>query len=47
MQKYTRKYSRMVSDSSDLSDDDHSQKSSTIDSRISKSQVDKLEEYKN
>ena len=39
----------MVSDSSDVSDDEYSQKSSTIDSRISKNKQksDKLEEFRN
>lgn len=48
IQRYNRKHS-MVSDSSDVSDDEYSQKSSTIDSRISKNKQksDKLEEFRN
>ena len=48
MKKYKRKLSSM-SDSSDYSDDDLSQKSSTLDSRISKnySKSERLEDYKN
>lgn len=37
MQAYQRKMSHMVSDSSDVSDEDHSNKSSnTLDTKISK-----------
>lgn len=46
MQAHTRKLSHLVSDSEEVSDDDHSNKSSnTIDTKISKSKIlhEKLE----